>query len=62
MIGTEKFEVQYMRKDLSGKKWIHQAKEFLFKDEAIRFKEKMEENTGKYAYVYKKTTIYELIG
>ena len=50
-----------MRKDLNGKNWIHQAKEFYFKDEAIVFKEMIQEKTGQHAYIYKKTTKYELI-
>ena len=57
----ENFVVRYIRKDLNGKNWIHQTKEFYFKDEAIYFKEKMEEETCKHAYVYKKVIKYELI-
>lgn len=61
MNSTEKFEVHYMRKDLNGINWIHQTKEFYFKDEAIFFKEKIQEKTRQKAYVYKKTTNYKLI-
>lgn len=57
----ETFAVRYVRKDLNGKKWVHQTKEFYFKDEAIYFKEKMEEKTGQQAYVYKKIVKYEFI-
>lgn len=57
----ENFVVRYVRKDLNGINWIHQTKEFYFKDEAIYFKEKMEEKTGQYAYVYKKIVKYEFI-
>lgn len=61
MKGQENFVVHYVRKDLNGKNWVHQTKEFYFKDEAIYFKEKIQEKTGQKAYVYKKTTKYELI-
>ena len=57
----ETFVVRYVRKDLNGKKWVHQTKEFYFKDEAIYFKEKIQEKTGQKAYVYKKETNYKLI-
>lgn len=58
---AEIFAVIYMRRDLNNKSWIKQTKEFYFKDEAIFFKEKIQEKTRQQAYVYKKITKYELI-
>lgn len=58
---NEKFEVRYMTLDFSGKNWINREKEFYFKDEAIKFSEKMLEETGKIVSVYKKITNYERV-
>ena len=61
MVSLEKFVVIYMRRDLNNKSWIKQEKEFLFKDEAFDFADRMQDLTKQKAYVYKKITQYELI-